>query len=390
MSGNASLPGADATLPTVLQIAPLLAGGGIARATLDIAAAITAAGGRAVVVSAGGPMTVDLQRLRVPHVELPVDRERLIAGPGLVRRLAAAVQEHGVGIVHARSRFAAWLARGLARRTGARAVATVHWPLAGESLATRRYEAAYAQMDRLIAVSRFIAADLGTKFPDAAARARLIPSGINLERFSPGALRADRLIKLAAALRLPDDRKVVLVPGRLVEDRGQLATIEAIKALGRGDVFCLLLGGSSPRTAFEQALEARIEALGLGGIAQIGAFCDDMPAAYMLADVVVAAGGPRQGFSRVLVEAQAMSRPVVSDEGDGRAEGLLPGRTGWTVPAGDTAALARAIGHALDLTGEERARLSLGAARHVEAHFALPLMAERTLALYRELATPDG
>ena len=42
---------------------------------------------------------------------------------------------------------------------------------------------------------------------------------------------------------------------------------------------------------------------------QIGPYVDDMPAAYMLADVVVALGGPREGFSRAMIEAQAMGRP---------------------------------------------------------------------------------
>ena len=386
MSDNSVAP--DSPAPAVLQITPLLAGGGIARATIDTAAAIVAAGGRAVVASHGGPMVTDLQRLRVPHIELPVDRESLLAGPGLARRLAAAMREHNLEIVHARSRFAAWLARGIARRVGASTMATVHWPLRGESLSARRYEASYAQANRLIAVSQFIAADLAARLPDSAQRLAHVPPGINLDRFNPGTVRAERLINLARSLRLPDDRKVVLFPGRLVEDRGQLATVEAIAALGRRDVFCLLLGGSSPRSSFEEVLAKRIEALALNGIVQIGAFCDDMPAAYMLADVVVAAGGPRQGFSRTLVEAQAMSRPVVTTAGDGRVEGLVPNVTGWAVAEGDVAALSRAIDHALELSAEQRAMLSGAATAHVRERFALQAMTQRTMALYRDLAAP--
>ena len=395
MSGNDSLAAsgdapAATDLPVVLQLAPLLAGGGIARATIDIAAAIVAAGGRTVVASSGGPMTTDLQRLRVPHIELPVDRESLLGGLGLARRLATAAQQHGVTVVHARSRFAAWLAVGTARRLNARTVATAHWPLRGGSLAGRRYEAAYGRIDRLIAVSRFIAGDLASSVPGAAAKTTTIPPGINLDRFNPATVRADRLIRLAAQLRLPDDRRIVLFPARLVEDRGQLALIDAIKALGRSDIFCLLLGGSAARTPFEAEVERRIDAAGLGGTVQIGAFCDDMPAAYMLADVVVAAGGPRQGFSRTLVEAQAMSRPVVTTAGDGRVEGLVPNVTGWAVAEGDVAALSRAIDHALELSAEQRAMLSGAATAHVRERFAVQAMTQRTMALYRELAAPAG
>ena len=57
--------------PTLLQIVPTLAGGGLARATLDAAQAVIAAGGSAIVASPGGALVPDLLRLRATHLELP-------------------------------------------------------------------------------------------------------------------------------------------------------------------------------------------------------------------------------------------------------------------------------------------------------------------------------
>ena len=57
--------------PNLLQIVPSLAGGGLARATLDAAQAVIAQGGSAVVASPGGAMVADLLRLRGTHLELP-------------------------------------------------------------------------------------------------------------------------------------------------------------------------------------------------------------------------------------------------------------------------------------------------------------------------------
>jgi glycosyltransferase involved in cell wall biosynthesis len=109
-----------------------------------------------------------------------------------------------------------------------------------------------------------------------------------------------------------------------------------------------------------------------------------MPAAYMLSDVV-AVGGEGQGFSRVLVEAQAMSRPVVCDADGGAVEGMLPGETGWVAPPGDAAALAQALDQALGITAEERVLLSHRAQQHVRAFFSVETMCRRTLALYTDL-----
>ena len=52
------------TTPTLLQIVPSLAGGGLARATLDAAQAVISAGGSAIVASPGGALVPDLLRLR--------------------------------------------------------------------------------------------------------------------------------------------------------------------------------------------------------------------------------------------------------------------------------------------------------------------------------------
>ena len=110
----------------------------------------------------------------------------------------------------------------------------------------------------------------------------------------------------------------------------------------------------------------------LHGRVQIGPYVDDMPAAYMLADVVVSTGGARQGFSRTLVEAQAMGRPVVAEDGGGAAESVLPGVTGWLAPAGDPAALAEALQSALSLTTERRAEVARAAQEQVRSRYASP------------------
>src|SRR5258708_16882644 len=92
----------------------------------------------------------------------------------------------------------------------------------------------------------------------------------------------------------------------------------------------------------------------------------------MLADVVVAPGGARQGFSRALVEAQAMGRPVVAEDGGGAAETVRPGVTGWLAPQGDPAALAEALHSALSLSVEPPAELARAAHEQVRTPYRLP------------------
>jgi len=358
----------------------------MARAVLDAAQAVIAAGGSAIVASPGGSMVPDLLRLRASHLELPENGHPLRARFTLPGRLAASLRNLDVTVIQARSPATALVARAVARRLEVRWIATLHRPFAVKGLVNRLVERRQSYADALIAVSDHVARDALNHFPAVADRLHTIPPGINFDRFDPAVVRADRVIRLARELRVPDGSHLVLCPTRFVEDGGQKGLIEAIKRLGRTDVFCLLLGSSGTPTPFEKQLEYAIERSELLGRVQIGPYVDDMPAAYMLADVVVATGGASRGFSRALVEAQAMGRPVVAEAGGGAVEAFRASVTGWLAPSGDPEALAEAISTALSLSVERRAELARAAQEHVRGRFALAHSNQQLLRLYERLS----
>jgi len=371
--------------PKLLQIVPRLSGG-IGRATLDAAQAVIAAGGSAVVASPGGPMLQDLLRLRASHIDLAADDHPLLARLTLPARLTASTRELGLNIIQSHTPTSAWIAGAVARRLKIKWIATLHRPLIGQGWLERYVENCQGQADALLAVSEHVAHNARRRLPNGADKIEIVPTGVNIDRFDPAIVRADRVIQMAGELRIPDGAHVVLCPGRFSEDRGQKTLIEAIRALGRDDVFCLLLGSTGAPTALEKDLERTIEQAGLQGRMQIGPYVDDMPAAYMLADVVVATGGARLGFSRTMVEAQAMGRPVVAEAGGGAAESILPGVTGWTAPAGDAMALAEALNDALSLSIERRGELARKAQENVRKRYGLADASRRLLAIYHRLS----
>lgn len=374
--------------PTLLQIVPTLAGGGLARATLDAAQAVIAAGGSAIVASPGGALVPDLLRLRGSHLELPDSTHAVWGRLTLPGKLASSLRDAKVDVVQARSPATGWVARALARRLGIKWIATLHRPFLAHDLAGRFIERRQSRADAVIAVSDHVARDALERFPALEDRIETISPGINIDRFNPAIVRADRLIRLAGELRIPDGSHLVLCPARFTEDNGQKILIEAMKRLGRDDVFCLLLGSTDVPTPFEKELESAVVAAEMQGRVQIGPYVDDMPAAYMLADVVVSTGGARQGFSRTLIEAQAMGRPVIAEDGGGAAEAVRVGVTGWLAPPGDPAALADALQAALSLSIERRAELARAAQEHVHSQFNLAQSNARLLALYERLRAP--
>lgn len=380
---NTVAPQAQSRKPTVLQVLPRLVTGGVERGTIEIAAALEAAGWKAIVASAGGPMVHELERAGAAHITLPLASKNPFVIRANIDRIAMLIEQMGIDIVHARSRAPAWSARYAAKRTQRRFVTTFHNAYGLGSSLKRRYNAVMATGERVIAISRFVAEHAAAVYGVPAERLRVIPRGVDLVRFNPERVTPERLIAVIKAWRLPDGVPIVLLPGRLTRWKGHLVLIEAMKRLNRPEVHAVILGSGSAR--YRRELEAAVAALPNAGSFRFIDGCADIPAAYMLADVVVSASTSPEGFGRVIVEAQAMGRPVIATDHGGARETVEPGETGWLVPPGDADALAAALALALDQDRAARFALAQREIAHVRTHFSSALMAERTLAVYEEL-----
>ena len=371
--------------PVVLQVLPALETGGVERGTVEIAAALSAAGARPVVVSVGGLLVRDVERAGRRHITLPVDSKNPATIYRNVTRLAQVIQECGADIIHARSRAPAWSALGAARQTGCAFLTTFHGTYGAGNRVKRSYNSVMTRGELIIAISNFIAGHMYQVYAVDPARIRVVPRGVDLEVFDPAHVSAERVIQLSRAWRLPDDVPVVMLPGRLTRWKGQLVLIEALAKLGRGDVRCVLVGSDQGRHAYRRELEETARRLGVAAQVQIAGHCRDMAAAYMLSDVVVSASTDPEAFGRVAAEAQAMGRPVIATDHGGARETVLPDRTGWLVRPGDSDALAAALETALSLDEAARGRIAGAAMQFIRETFSLARMRTATLSVYDEL-----
>ncbi|MCW5699155.1 MAG: glycosyltransferase family 4 protein, partial [Rhodospirillales bacterium] len=289
-------------------------------------------------------------------------------------------------VVHARSRAPAWSAWLASRLTGRPFVTTFHGTYGAGNSLKRAYNAVMTRGQPVIAISHFIAEHIQRVYGVAEERIRVIHRGADLNLFCPDTVTEERVTALAHDWRLRDGVPVVLLPGRLTRWKGQTVMIEAMARLGRSDVVCLILGDHQGRIPYRRELDELIDSNKLGEVVRVIEHCDDMPAAYRLADIVVSASTEPEAFGRVAVEAQAMGRPVIASDHGGARETVVPGETGWLTPPGDAAALAAAIKGALGLTAEQRTGMGNAAIAHVRSHFSNDVMCAKTLDVYREAA----
>ena len=259
--------------------------------------------------------------------------------------------------------------RGRARRRGRRGspaggpgahfVTTWHGTYSEDLPFKRHYNAVMARGERVIAASRFIAELIVARHGDrSGAHPRHPARGRSRGVRSQGGARAIGWRGCCASWRLPDgvaDRAAARAADQLEgaggADRGARPDGAARRVLRAGGV------RPGPPALCRGGWSGRRRRSGIADRVRLVGECDDMPAALMLADVVVHASTRPEAFGRVVIEAQAMGRPVIASDLGGPVETVEHGVTGWRVPPGDAAALAEAIEAALALPEEERAAL---------------------------------
>ena len=374
---------------TLLQVTPELETGGAEQTTIDIAAAVTRAGGRALVASRGGRMAPALAAAGGELFPLPVQSKNPLVMALNARRLARIIRTEKVSLVHARSRAPAFSAWRAAKAMGVPFVATYHGVYEAHGALKRWYNAIMTQGPLVIANSDYTREHVIAEHGLAPERVIAIPRGVDLARFDPAAVDPARVEALAQAWGLVGDRRVkVLLAARLTRWKGQGLLIEAaarLAAAGRRDFVVLLAGDDQGRAGYRAELEAQIARAGLEDQVRLVGHCADMPAAYLLADWVAAPSLKPEPFGRTAVEPQVMGRPVLAADHGATRETVAEGETGWRVAPGDAEAWAGALSRALSLYPAQRAAMGAAARARASRLYSAEAMGAATLAVYARL-----
>lgn len=378
--------------PVVMQILPALSSGGVERGTIEIAKALKDAGWHSIVVSSGGVMTYDLKKIGVKHITLPVHSKNPLTMMACVKALRQIIKDEKVGIVHARSRIPAWIAKiALRKMKGVRFLTTFHGAYGTKPAWIKKfYNRVMVSGDLVISISHFITRHILDNYGISASKIRLIYRGADVDKFDPLKVNTQREQDLAEKWQVPVDKPVLLLPGRLTRPKGHLVVLEALAKMHNKAVTCIFLGSDQGRVDYHKELEEKINKLGLDTTVLIRDHCSDMPVAYKLADIVISASLYPEAFGRVIPEAQAMGKLVVGTNHGGAMETIQEGLTGFLVPVGDANALAKKLDYMLDMPMGDKKRMSIASMASVRKYFSMENMCAKTLKVYEELAEKEN
>lgn len=206
---------------------------------------------------------------------------------------------------------------------------------------------------------------------------RLIPgSGVDCSRFAP----------TDSNLRQPGARMRVVLPARLLWDKGLAEFIDAARQLKAANKPIDLLLAGDPDPGNPAAVpEATVQQWVRDGLVEWLGHVDDMPALFRSVDVVTLPSY-REGLPKGLIEAGASGLPLVTTDVPGCREVVTNNVDGLLVPVKNANALAGALARLCD---DPPLRARLGAAARTKAltEFDERIVIERTVSVYRELTS---
>jgi glycosyltransferase involved in cell wall biosynthesis len=210
-----------------------------------------------------------------------------------------------------------------------------------------------------------------------------VPTGIDLERFSPLPPGADRAA-LRARLELPD-APLLGILATLRNWKGHAYLLEAIARLPAELAdWRLVVIGDGPQW---QKLHRQVESLGLAGRVIFVGNQDNVPDWLRALDVFVLPSYGDEGVPQSIMQAMACGLPVISTPVGGITEAVVADQTGLIIPPRDADALAAAL---VRLMADESLRARLGAAGLARAgeRFGIARMLDRMEAIFTAHGRP--
>ena len=255
-------------------------------------------------------------------------------------RFAALLEEYNIDLIHAQDQDTIIWAAVAHLRWGMPTVMSRHvlfepapsikaWLRARMVLLAARHG-----FDGIVAVSEAVRQQFAGMARVPRSRITTIYNGLDMEHFLAARDRA----ALRASLGWGVDERIVLLIAALEDGKGHEVLLQALPQIQAAvPEVRFKLVGQGPL-----AVSLRAQAASFGPVVQLMGQRTDVPDLLAAADVVVQTSWA-EALPTVLIEAGASARPVVATDVGGSAEIVADGVTGYIVPPGDVAAVARQL-----------------------------------------------
>jgi glycosyltransferase involved in cell wall biosynthesis len=376
----------------VLQVIPKLGYGGAETGCYDIAHYLPENDCGSYIATSGGELLRYIDKKKVKIIKLPVHSKNPLILFINFLALIWVILINDISIVHARSRAPAWSCLLAAKITGRKFVTTFHGTYNFNSKIKKFYNSVMVRSDLIIAGSNFIFSHIKenyTKYLDAKKKLLVIFRGINVDYFDPTTKLDSDEKKLLNEWQIEKDKKIILLPGRLTEWKGQEVFIEAVNLvnieLGYEAFYAVILGSDQGRDLYKKKLIRLSEQYRLTNQIKFIDHCKDMALAYKVSDIVVSASIEPEAFGRVAVEAQSMERPIIASNIGGSNETVIDEKTGFLFESNNPKSLSRKILNLLSMDEVSLQSIGKDGRKNIIQKFNVEKMCFSTYSEYKRI-----
>ncbi len=376
----------------VLQVIPKLGHGGAETGCFDLAHFLHENDCKSYIVTSGGPLLKYINKKKVKLIRLPVQSKNplLILINSII--LIFLILVLNINIVHARSRAPAWSCLIATKFTRRKFVTTFHGTYNFNSYLKKFYNSVMVRSDLIIAGSNFIFSHIKknySKYLNYKKKFLVIFRGINTDYFNPKLIKDSDKKLLKKKWKIEDEKKVILLPGRLTSWKGQEMFIESISHLRKNypdiNFVAVILGNDQGRKIYKKKLNRLVEQHRLKNEVIFIDHLELIPIAYEISDVVVSSSIEPEAFGRVSVEAQSMEKPIIASNIGGSNETIINEKTGFLFEAGDSKKLSEKLGEILNLSELTLNGIGAEGRKNVTKKFNVEKMCKSTYSEYKKL-----
>ena len=376
----------------VLQVIPRLGYGGAETGCYDIAHYLPENGCGSFIVTSGGELTKFVNKEKVKLIKLPVHSKNPLIIFFNTILLIFIILSNNISIVHARSRAPAWACFFATKITRRKFVTTFHGTYNFNNKFKRFYNSIMVKSDLVIAGSNFIFSHIKNDYSDylnLKNKLLVIFRGINVDYFDPTTKTEEEEKQLLKMWGIEENKKIILLPGRLTSWKGQELFLEAINLvniqLGYKAFYAVILGSDQGRDLFKKKLIRLSEQFRMTKQIKFIDHCKDMALAYKVSNIVISSSIEPEAFGRVAVEAQSMEKVIIASNIGGSKETVIDQKTGYLFETGNAKSLCNVILKVLNLDETTLKKISVEGRKNVVNKFNVEKMCFSTYSEYKKL-----
>ena len=237
----------------------------------------------------------------------------------------------------------------------------------------------YRFASAVIAVSKAVADGLVNFEKVPAAKVSVVYNGVNFSKFTLNEDYGDIVKEYGL-----ENKKVVGSVGAIVDfkGKGQIYLIEAVKNLRADypDLRCLIVG----KGAGLEEQKAYAKKLKVDDIVFFAGYQEQIQKFVLAMDICCLLSWDTEGMPNVLIEAQALEKPVIATKIGGIPEAFIDGKTGTLIAPSNVSETETAIKKFLDDSKLSK-RYGMAGREFVTKNFTIEKMVENTVGVYNKI-----